>query len=308
MAVRLLLILAARTPLDMEHTHAEHAPPIRYALLLGGMLLTALMTLPVAADFRSALGTSVPLLIETVTPGMTFVMLLLLIVLYQLLAHVLAHHLNPVVALFIVGFGLSILALSVGGIDRFAWAEGSLWALGIETCLWSLVVLYMVWSLMRSSGGLPDVNHDWHAEPIGSWASLTSQPSLYALACGLLALPIAWLMLASTTPAQALGAAIVGAFLAGMLARVVAPKLDPILIYFGVVLAGGLAQLVIATGWSGSLADALVEGSAPRLVQIMPITWVAGSLIGVSMGIGWARSFVDDPSEERAVSATSRPA
>ena len=93
-----------------------------------------------------------------------------------------------------------------------------------------------------------------------------------------------------------------------MLARVVAPKLDPILIYFGVVLAGGLAQLVIATGWSGSLADALVEGSAPRLVQIMPITWVAGSLIGVSMGIGWARSFVDDPSEERAVSATSGPA
>ena len=79
MAVLLLLILAARTPLDMEHTHAEHAPPIRYALLLGGMLLTALMTLPVAADFRSALGTSVPLLIETVTPGMTFVMLLLLI-------------------------------------------------------------------------------------------------------------------------------------------------------------------------------------------------------------------------------------
>ena len=43
------------------------------------------------------------------------------------------------------------------------------------------------------------------------------------------------------------------------------------------------------------LSSALVEGSVPRLLQIMPITWVAGSLVGVSMGIGWARSFIDDP-------------
>jgi hypothetical protein len=291
---RLFLALLAHSPLDMDHCHVEHRPPIRYALLFGGLLVVSFLTIPVADALWSDQGMAAPVLLEASSPVLAAVALLVLVLVYQVIAGVLARHLNPAIALFVIGVGFSILSLSMGGIRQFAWSEGSPWILGIETLAWSVVTFYIAWALQRSSGGLPDVPHDWKTEPIGSWSALSSKPSLISLACGGLVLPFAWLLLADTSSGQVLGAVIVGGFLAGMAGRVAAPKLDPILIYPAVVLAGGIAQLVAASGWSGDLSDGLVLQSIPRVLSVMPITWVAGSLAGVSMGIGWARSFVDN--------------
>ena len=43
---------------------------------------------------------------------------------------------------------------------------------------------------------------------------------------------------------------------------------------------------------SGPLADAVVNGTLPVLSLPMPIDYAAGSLMGVSMGLGWARGFL----------------
>jgi len=278
---------------DSPKARPDHGALIRYSLLFGGMILVSLFTIPIAGFLDSDLGTSVPLVSQTATPLTSILLVVAFLLACQLVATLLAHHINPAVALFVLGFGCSILSLSLGGIQQMAWAEASPWSLGLETIVWSLVVLYLVWCLMRATGGLPDVPHDWRAEVIGSFASLSSRPSLLALSSAVLALPIAWFLLVTVSPAQALGAVIVASFVVGMLSRAAAPRLDPILVYGGVVLAGGFAQVVIATGWSGSLADALVDDSMPRLLMVMPITWVGGSLVGISMGIGWARSFVE---------------
>ena len=294
MPVRLFLLLAARNPLDMENCHVDHTPPARYAFLFSGFLAAYLATLPVKDALWSDQGGAAPILLEASSPVIGLFALMALVLVYLVMAGVLARHLNGAVALFVVGVGFSFLSFSMGGIHQFAWSEGSPWLLGIETVCWAVVTFYLVWALNRASGGLPDVPHDWKTEPIGSWASLSSTPSLTALASSLIVLPFAWVLLADDSHGQVLGAVILASFLAGMAARVAAPKLDPILIYPGVVLVGGLAQLVVASGWSGSLADALVEQTVPRFLYVMPITWVAGSLAGVSMGIGWARSFIDN--------------
>ncbi|MCH2144507.1 MAG: hypothetical protein MK082_05100 [Phycisphaerales bacterium] len=293
--VRLFMLVAARNPLDMEHCHVDHAPPVRYAYLFSGLFVAYLATLPVIDALRSDQGGAASILSEASSPLLGLFALMALVLVYLIMGGFLARHLNGAVALFVVGVGFSFLSAGMGGIHQFAWSDASPWLLGVETVCWALATFYLVWALNRSSGGLPDVPHDWKTEPIGSWASLSSKPSLSALACSLIVLPVAWVLLADDSHGQVLGAVILASFLAGMAGRVAAPKLDPILIYPGVVLVGGLAQLVVVSGWSGSLADALVEQTVPRFLYVMPITWVAGSLAGVSMGVGWARSFISEP-------------
>jgi hypothetical protein len=290
--VRLFLLVAARSPLDLEQVREPRPPFVRYAVLWLGVIICSLLTIPVAGTMTSEFGVAGPTLLQAANPMWSAIAMAILVIVYTGLAFIMARELNPAVALFVIGWGFGVLALSTAGISEYAWADGSLWALGIETIIWSLVVGFVVWWVMQSSGGLPDVAHDWRVEPIGSLASLSSKPSLLAFACGAIALPLSWLLLADTLNAQSLGAVVLASFFAGMAGRVAAPRLDPILIYLSVPLLGGIAQLVIASGWSGSLPDALVTGDIPRLAYVMPLDWVAGSLIGVSMGIGWARSFI----------------
>ncbi len=290
--VRLLLIVAARNPLDLEQVREPRPPFVRYALLWLGVLVCSLLTIPVASAMSSDFGMNSPTVLLAVNPLWSMIALLVLVVLYAVIAFMLACELNPAVALFVIGWGFGVLSLTTGGIADFAWADGSLWQLGIETILWSLVIGALVWCLMRFTGGLPEVPHDWRTERIGSVASLLSKPSLLAFAAGAIALPLSWLLLVETLNAQALGAIILASFFAGMAGRVAAPRLDPILIYFSVIFLGGLAQIIVASGWSGSLADALVTHELPRFSFVMPFDWVGGSLMGVSMGIGWARSFI----------------
>ena len=277
---------------DDDNVHQQRPLGIRYGVLWLGVIVCSLLAIPVGSAMTSNFGVAGPTILQAVSPAWTAIVMAVLVIVYTGLAYLLARELNPAVALFVVGWGFGVLALSTAGISEFAWMEGSLWALGIETLIWSLVVGGLVLWVMRVSGGLPDVPHDWRAESVGSLASLSSKPSLMAFACGAIALPLSWFLLADTLNAQALGAVVLASFFAGMAGRVAAPRLDPILIYFSIPFLGGIAQLVIASGWSGPLSDALVTGEIPRLAYLMPLDWVAGSLLGVSMGIGWARSFI----------------
>jgi hypothetical protein len=290
--VRLFLLVAARSPLDLEQVREPRPPFVRYAVLWLGVIVCSLLAIPVTSTMTSDFGFAGPTMLQAASPVWSTIAMAILVIVYSGLAFVLARELNPAVALFVIGWGFGVIALGTSGISEFAWSEGSLWMLGFETIIWSFVLGFLVWLVMRVSGGLPDVSHDWRAEPIGSFASLSSKPSLLAFVCGLIALPLSWLLLADILNAQALGAAVLASFFAGMAGRVAAPRLDPILIYFSIPFLGGIAQLVIASGWSGSLPDALVVGDIPRLACLMPLDWVAGSLIGVSMGVGWARSFI----------------
>ena len=274
----------------------------RYAVILAGLVVVTFLAIPVMGALASNRGVPSPLLLNAASPLWGMLVFLCMLVLMTVAACLVARQLNAAVGLFVLGFGIGVVAIRSGGVADFAWEEGSLWMLATETIIWSAIIAFLALVVMRVSGGLDDVPHDWKSPSIGSPAALFSKPSLLSVVCGVIALPIAWLLLADDLKGQALGAVIVASFIAGMAGRVTAPRIDPILVYGAPVLAGGIAQLVIASGWSEPPSIALVEGALPRLVWVMPVEWAGGAMIGVSLGIGWARGFIRDANVEVSMS------
>ena len=48
--------------------------------------------------------------------------------------------LNTAVGLFVIGFGVCLIAFRCDTVETFAWSEASVWALGVETMLWIPIV------------------------------------------------------------------------------------------------------------------------------------------------------------------------
>ena len=272
----------------------------RYVTLFGSLFIVALVAIPLVWAMGSDRGVAGPTISDAVSPGWGVVALVLGIAFMALVACVAGRVINPAVALFILGCGIGVLAMRSGTVADFAWEGGSLWALGIETLIWGVVVGLLALLVFRVTGGMSDVPREWNSPEAGSWEALKSRESMICWTFGILALPIAWVFLAADAKGQVLGAAFVGSMIAGMVGRIVVPKIDPILLFSGPILCGGIAQLVIASGFSEPLADSLVTGALPRLTWIMPVDWAAGSLAGVAFGLGLARSFVLGPQDVTA--------
>ncbi len=80
----------------------------------------------------------------------------------------------------------------------------------------------------------------------------------------------------------------------GLAGRLVAPRAQPVLLFAAPCLFGVIGHLIGLAMTSGALDVAFVNGSISRLSLPMPIDYAAGSLLGVSVGVGWARSFLHE--------------
>ena len=270
----------------------------RYVALFGSLILVALVAIPLVWALISNRGVAGPTIPEAISPAWGLTVLVFGVGFMTLVACVVGRVINAAVALFVLGCGIGVIAMRSGNVADFAWEDGSLWALGAETLIWGVVVVVLTTIVFKVTGGLPDVQRDWNSAPVGSIAALGSRESLTSLACAIVALPVVWFLMGNDLKGQALGAVFLGSVLAGLVGRVFVPRIDPILLFGGPVLFGGIAQLVHATGSPVPLANELVEGTLPRLTWVMPIDWAAGSLTGVSFGLGLARNFVLDGSKE----------
>lgn len=269
----------------------------RYTALFGSLILVTLLAFPSVWGLASDRGVAGPTLLEAISPALGFTTIVLGVGFMTLIACVVGRIINAAVALFVLGCGLGVIAMQSGNVADFAWEDGSLWALGLETIVWGLVVILLAMIVFKVTDGLPDVQREWDSPPPVSVASLTSRDSLVSVGCAIIALPVVWILLGNHMKGQALGAVFVGATVAGAFGRILVPRIDPILLFGGPIIMGGIAQLVHASGAPADLGDALVEGALPRLAWVMPIDWAAGSLAGVAFGLGIARNFVldDDP-------------
>ena len=167
-----------------------------------------------------------------------------------------------------------------------------------------MLVLASVVVVFQVSDGLPELRDG--SDPLAKprLDTLASPRSLAFLALGCIAVPVTWVMLASMLPGQVLGAVFVGSWIAGTVARLCLPTAQPVLVFAGPILLGGIVQLVLASGVGGNLPDALVEGTYPRLLWVMPADWIGGTLAGTAFGLGFAKMFFEGslanaPSEGR---------
>ena len=266
---------------------------IRYTTLFGSLFLVSLMAIPVLAWRTSDRGVPAATNFEALSPMVAWGWILMSFVLFTVVAAFVSRVLNVAVALFVLGFGFCVIALGCGNVQEFVWSGGTPMMLAIETLLLGVLVTVASVAVFRVSGGLPEVPRRDDAPPITSLEGLLTPKSLTFLAFGLVAVAASWALLSSMRSGQLLGAVFVGCWVAATIARLSLPAFQPVLLFAGPILCGGVVQLVLASGIGGDLSDLLVTGDYPRLLWPTPLDWAAGSLAGTAFGLGFAKMFFE---------------
>jgi predicted ABC-type sugar transport system permease subunit len=104
-------------------------------------------------------------------------------------------------------------------------------------------------------------------------------------------------------------AVMIGAGAAGVGARLFRPHVQPVLLFATPCLLLGAAQAAVGSLMAASPLEAFVTDTMPALMMPMPVDVAAGTMLGVSMGLGFARSMVQPehaaPGEAEAASKTA---
>jgi len=277
----------------------------RYLILIGALLLAPFIVMPAIAWRLSDWGGAAPLTLGAQSPLMADLGLLFALVCLFIVATIVSRVLNTAVGLFIIGFGICLIAFRCDTVEIFAWSESTVWALGGETIIWIPIVGLLAIGIFKISGGLTDVYSDYATPAPASIESLRARDSLAMLLCGLPAVGVTWALLGNWSNGQVLGAVFAGAMVGGVVARLALPRTQPVFVFMAPILFGGIAQMVLASGFSGTMADALVAGTAPRLLWVMPLDWVGGSLGGTAFGLGVAKMFFGETLELAAKPRTT---
>ncbi|MGA1394094.1 MAG: hypothetical protein ACO38W_13165 [Phycisphaerales bacterium] len=275
---------------------------LQNSILVLGLLLGAVLLGWSVGSLSSLRGVPGPTIVSSVSPVSAAATLLILLAPATLIAIVVGRMLNAVVGLFVLGASLAALSMQCGTIEDLAFGGASLVATAVESVAWAILVGVLAMIVLVGSGPLPDV-----PRRRGSWLAEFLDPgNTIFLAVGLVALPVAWLVVATPLKGQAIGGTILASAAVGFVGRLVAPRLQPALLFAMPVLAGAAGTYIASFNLKGGLGDAFVSGTLSRLAYPMPMDWAAGALCGVAIGLGWARGFVKvetsgEPAMRRAI-------
>jgi hypothetical protein len=226
------------------------------------------------------------------------------------IAGIVGRMVNSAVGVFVLGAGVFVLGSRMSGaVEVFMGSAGEpartiAVILAAESALWALFTLGGVVVIFAIGGRLRDIEPNEDGVTPNAFAS--SQAIQMALA-GAVMLPLTWLIAKSSMPGQAMGATFVGGLAAGLAGRLVAPNVQPILLFVSPIFFGAIGHLVLALMMRSPFDVSYVNGNLPSLANVMPVHYVAGSLMGVSMGLGWARSFLHHHEETAGAVATASP-
>ena len=153
--------------------------------------------------------------------------------------------------------------------------------------------------MMQDQLGLtrPEIDDDGQED---DWAMST--PALKMAASGACVLPVVWLIAQSPMKGQVIAATIIGSIAAGFVGRMIAPTVQPVLLFASVCVFGALGQWV-AGMWLPEDPNVMVAaGTLPHIVLPLPIDYAAGALIGIPIGLSWSNGFLekDDATNQAA--------
>ncbi len=189
-------------------------------------------------------------------------------------------------AMFTLGIALAALAMRFGNSRELCFAEGSLWMAAIEALVWSAVAIGLTTVVVRVCGPIREDGIDLQD------SRFFSTGTLKCAAGAIVTIPVVWVLARHDLKGQAIGAVVIGSAVGALVGRIVSPKSQPILLYAAPTFFGACAMAVAAARQSGPLPDAPALGTLSRLAYPMPIDWFASSVVGASIGIAWARSFI----------------
>ena len=120
---------------------------------------------------------------------------------------------------------------------------------------------------------------------------------------GVAVIPIVFLIVRSPMQGQLIGATFLGGMIAGLVGRLLSPHVQPILLFVAPIVFGALGQAVGMMLVKEPLDVAFIERSLSPLSNVLPVDYAAGSLMGVAVGLGWARSFLHHEEQPGTVPA-----
>lgn len=268
---------------------------LRNGLVVVSVVLAGLLMSLAAVAMRSAGGVAGPTIAQAESPLWAAASILLLLVPTTLLAIVVGRTFTAAVGLFVLGSGIAVLSMRCGTIETLAFAEGSLVSTAIEAAVFAVLAGVLAAVVFAASGPLPDQprrQSSW-------WAALRDPGGAAAIACGLLALSAAWLVVQNPLKGQAIGGCFLGGVAVGFVGRLLLPRTQPILLFAAPAAAGAVGALLAAwSGGEGAIANAFVNGTLSRLAFPMPLDWLGGGICGVAVGIGWSRGFYRAPHDD----------
>ncbi|TVQ53685.1 MAG: hypothetical protein EA377_07500 [Phycisphaerales bacterium] len=261
----------------------------RNTSLILGIVLSGMICAIAAGWIVFPTGAASPTLLQAESMVPAWIITLTVLAISTVIAGVVGRFSNAAVGLFVLGCGVFVLARRMGSLEVLAFGDGALTPLVVEAIIWTILLAGMSWTVFRIAGPLPDVEPNvFHVHP----SPYFSREALIQMGCGVLMLPVVWLFAQSPDKGQVLGAAILGGIACGLVGRLMSPHVQPILLFASPCLFGAVGYMVGMVMLPGPLVDAYILRSLPAWVQPMPVDYAAGTLIGVSFGLGWAKSFL----------------
>jgi hypothetical protein len=193
---------------------------------------------------------------------------------------------NAVVGLFVLGAAIGVYSMRTAPLSGLVFDGVPMSAIGIETCVWAVVITACSIAVFAVSGPLPDVPRERRTS---IWRELSHGDALRALAPAVLAIPVIWVVARSGMKGQAVGAAVLAGMACGAGSRMAAPQVQPILIFGAPLLALGIAQFASGARLGAAPDALLASGGLSPLLHVLPVDAAGGIVMGVSLGLGWAR-------------------
>jgi hypothetical protein len=185
-----------------------HNPFARYSVLFLGIAACILVMLPVLPFLASPRGVAGPTCTDAVHPATAALALGLGSAVCCAIACVVGRLINAAVGLFVLGCGLAVISGQSGTILDAAFDGDSLLPIAFETIAWSGAVLLMSAIVFRVSGPLLDLPARTKG---GAFIhEVFNSDAGRALAAGLLAVAVMYLLSCTELKGQAIGAAVVG--------------------------------------------------------------------------------------------------
>ena len=269
---------------------------IRNTTICVGWVAAGFLCILAAGFLASPRGALGPTVLQAESPGGAGVAIVVCMGLATRLAALVGRFTNAVVGLFVLGGGLYALVHRAATVEELARSDGSLVLVAIETLFWAVLVLGAVLAVFNLAGPLKDVLPEQSGRRPSAFFSAAAGKMALA---GLLVLPAVWFVAQGPMKGQGVGAVLVGGILAGLAGRLWSPHVQPVLVFVTPIVFGAIGYIVGGVLMKGSLGEAFIADRVPPLCLPMPVDYAAGTLLGVSLGLGWGKSLLH-PHEEEA--------
>ena len=260
---------------------------IRYTALTIGLFATSLVMVLATGSLISERGLPGPTIMGSLTPVQGTVAVGLCLLVSLAVAIVVGRVVNAAVGAFVLGAGIAVLSMQCGTHLDQLFSGGRSVLIVFETLIWAVVVLLMVAVLFRFTGPLPE-QPGKRAEDAFRPSAVFSGAALKSCIAGVGMLLAIWILGVNDLKGQMIAACLIGGVLAGVGGRLLSPWEQPILIFAAPVIFAAMGQ-AYALGTNDDSLSAWLAGNQSPLGMPMPMDVAAGSLMGVAIGLAWAR-------------------